>query len=462
MIRTVLMAAASAMVLGLAACDENGRARVDAPEPAPLAELTAEAADLPFAEPAPVEVYAPDQGYRWAERAYGLQRAVHDTPPDYGFAYGDAEPMVWETQDDWDLYAEPWDGGYRYYYYEPGAAYPYFVRDRDYGYAYDGAGVLIALFGADGRYLPRETVYRYAPTAGRYYVRGRDLRNAGLQARRTQVSEQTWRARAPRVQRGSDRWLQAAREEQSWRAWRERDHDRELARFEPETRRRAATQQAWREREGRLPSVERRDRADAREPREAAQAIRQQQAQDRREQQAAAERTRRVQQAEQQRRAQAEADRRSRSEQQRLAQTEQKRQQQAVEQRRQQQARAEQLRQAQAEQTRKKQDAAREQVRAKQQADAQQAQAEQRRQQQAAQQKQRQQAQAERQRQQQAAQQLQRQQAQAAERRQQQAAQREARQAERAQARAAEAQGQPAAARDRDGGKDRRGPDGKD
>lgn len=322
MTRIALLAAASAMALSLAACDDDGR--IDAPAPAPLAELTTEATDLPFAEPAPVEVYAPDQGYRWAERAYGLQRAVYDTPPDYGFAYDDGEPMVWETEDDWSLYAEPWDDGYRYYYYEPGAAYPYFVRDDDYGYAYDPAGVLIALFDSGGRYLPRETVYRYAPVAGRYYVRGRDLRNAGLQARRVRVSEEAWRVREPRVIRSADPWMRAAREAPAWRGWRERDHDRELARFEREARRRTQARDDRRERPERLdvrPRQEvtseqferRQDRDHARDRREATAAERRhdpapRQARKRDEVQAAHQ-VRKQTQAEQHRRARAEPQR---------------------------------------------------------------------------------------------------------------------------------------------------------
>ena len=397
MIRNALLAAASAAALGLAACDDNRTARVDAPEPAPLAELTAEAADLPFADPAPVQVSGPEEGYRWAERAYGLQRAVYDTPPDYGFAYDDVEPMVWETADDWDLYAEPWDGGYRYYYYEPGAAYPYFVRDREYGYAFDAAGVLIALIDSGGRYLPRETVYRYAPTAGRYYVRGRDLRNAGLQARRIRVTDETWRVQAPRVLRDADPWLRAAREDHGWRAWRERDRDRELARFEAEAKRRRAVEHAWREREDRLVAIDRRDeslearaaaqrqmpaqaerrrdRIEVRDQREQAQAFRRQQQQARVEQQRLAQQAQ-AERAQQHRQAQkAQANQRRHVQQ---AQAEQRRQQQVQ----QQQARAEQQRQAQAEQ-RRQQHAAQQEGRAQQNRQAHQAHAEQRRQQQA-------------------------------------------------------------------------------
>jgi len=241
------LAAASAIALVLGACDDSRR-QVDAPQPAPLAEL-AVMSELPYAEPAPVEYYEPARGYQWAERAYGLQRTFYDAPPDYGLYYDGVEPWAWETADRWSLYAEPWDGDYRYYYYEPGAAYPYFVRDRDYGYAYGVGGILIAVFDSGGRYLPVDVAYRVAPVAGRYYVRGHKLRGAGIQ--RIRVDERVWAVEAPRVTRSADPWLRAARDDSGWRAWRERDQDRELQRFTKETRRREAAAKQWRERTAR-------------------------------------------------------------------------------------------------------------------------------------------------------------------------------------------------------------------
>jgi hypothetical protein len=247
--RMTRLFAAAGMAALVAACDENRRG-VDAPPPAPLAELEGVSA-LPYAEPAQVQYYEPERAYPYAERAYGVQRAFYDAPPDYGFAYDDVSPYVWETADDWALYAEPYEGDYRYYYYEPGAAYPYFVRDHDYGYAYSAAGLLIAMFYSDGRYVPVDVAYRYAPVAGRYYARGRDLRRVGRGAERIQVDDRAWVTDAPRVSRGADPWLRAARDDRRWREWRERDGDRELRRFAVETQRRQAAAGAWRERTAR-------------------------------------------------------------------------------------------------------------------------------------------------------------------------------------------------------------------
>ena len=71
--RMTRLFAAAGMVALVAACDENRRG-VDAPPPASLAELEG-VSELPYAEPARVQSYAPDQAYPYAERAYGLQRA---------------------------------------------------------------------------------------------------------------------------------------------------------------------------------------------------------------------------------------------------------------------------------------------------------------------------------------------------------------------------------------------------
>ncbi|MCR5875067.1 hypothetical protein LRS10_13275 [Phenylobacterium sp. J426] len=244
--RMALLAAAGALALGAAGCREDDRAaRIAVPDPTPAA-LLPEPMALPYAEAAPIAWTAPDAGYRFAERAYGLEQAFYDAPPDYAFDYGGVEPWVWETADNWSMYAEPWEAGYRYYYYEPGAAYPYFVRDGLYGYGFDPSGALITLIGADGRYLPAARFADVAPLAGRYYVHGRDLRNAAAQGRRARVQEAAWIQRAPQVRRASEPWLQAARSDADWRGWREKAGKRELKRFEQEARRRERDAESWR------------------------------------------------------------------------------------------------------------------------------------------------------------------------------------------------------------------------
>lgn len=235
---SLMTAGACALALSAAGCREDDAGqRIAVPDPTPAA-LLPDAMALPYAEAAPVQWTGADAGYQWAERAYGLERAVYDAPPDYAFDYGGVQPWVWETADDWSMYAEPWDEGYRYYYYEPGAAYPYFVRDGLYGYGFDPAGALVALLDADGDYLPADRFYEAAPLAGRYYLHGRDLRNAAVQAQRMPVEVASWTERAPQIRRTSEPWLRAARSDEGWREWRDRKGAREAARFAQEERRR--------------------------------------------------------------------------------------------------------------------------------------------------------------------------------------------------------------------------------
>jgi len=436
------LAAAGAVALALAACDERG-GRVDAPEPPSLAELSA-ASELPYAEPARVDYRAPAQSYAWAERAYGLQRAVYDTPPDYGFEYDGIEPLAWETEDDWAMYAEPWDDGYRYYYYEPGVDYPYFVRDGGYGYAYDAGGILIAVFDSGGRYLPRDDARRFAPAAGRYWMRGHDLRAAAARSRRMPVSEQVWVQRAPQVIRTADPWMRAAREDRAWRAWRERDQDRELRRFQGEAERRGARGRTWRDNADRreVAAIQAQDRGWQRQA--------QAQPEQERRQSARQEQQRQRQQAELQR------DRGQRFAQGERAQVQAQREQQRRQAQHQQRAEQEEMRQ----QTRQRQQAQVQQAQRREVAQQQQrAQREQMRQQgerrrseqaqQAAQQQRAQRDQAQQAQRQQMAQQREQQRAQREQQGRQQAQhQRQAQQ----QARAAGQHAQPAAARERGGG----------
>lgn len=254
-VKVQLVAAASLSVLALAACREDKVETTAALEPARLAY----AENLPAAAPARVSYYEPERGYAWAEQAYDLQRAYYDVPPDYALDYGDYDPWVWETADNGFMYAEPWgDDGYLYSYFEPGAAYPYFIRDDRYGYGFDAMGTLVSLIDAQGVYLPVERYYEVAPLAGRYFVHVRDMRRAAPKAQKIKVVQTAWEQRAPRLRDGGAAWVKAAQTDNSWKAWREKKGDRpardfKIARhdalFAPEARDhgRDASAKAWRE-----------------------------------------------------------------------------------------------------------------------------------------------------------------------------------------------------------------------
>ena len=69
---------------------------------------------------------------------------------------------------------EPVADGDRYYYYAPGEDTPYYVRDPDYGYGYQG-GVLVVVYDRHGRPLPDTDASGRWDEGGRYFRRGQDL-----------------------------------------------------------------------------------------------------------------------------------------------------------------------------------------------------------------------------------------------------------------------------------------------
>ncbi|RAK59747.1 hypothetical protein DJ021_07990 [Phenylobacterium hankyongense] len=231
---TVLMAS-SALALTLSACKIDNRpllARDAAAGPAYGGLPAPGPMDLAYAPPAPVAAYAPPADrYAYARRAYGVDRAVYDAPPAYGFAYGDEQPWAWQTADDSLLYAEPIDNGYRSYYYEPGQDYPYFVRDGSYGYGYGQDGALIALYDAAGVLLSGDRYGQAAPLAGRYWARGYDLRRTSLRAPRIAVDEGRWRERRPQFARAQAAWIGAAQAQPGWRDQGGGERDRPAPQF---------------------------------------------------------------------------------------------------------------------------------------------------------------------------------------------------------------------------------------
>ncbi len=122
---------------------------------------------LPAARPLGYAEAPHDDRYAWIDRANWISDTIGDAPPDYCFDYDGVEPWVWETGDDYLTYAEPIDDGYRYYYYEPGADYPYLVRDPYYSYGYRD-GRIATVYDRQGRYLAVAEAQRQAEAASRY------------------------------------------------------------------------------------------------------------------------------------------------------------------------------------------------------------------------------------------------------------------------------------------------------
>ena len=248
-LRPMLFRAAltSALALTLAGCREDAgpdlsqepmfipAAGAEILEPAPAWQ------ELPPAPPAPVgRPVAYDDGYGYAEQAYAMDRAFYDIPPDYGFAYEDAEPWVWRTDDDYMMFVEPISGGYRRYYYEPGASYPYFIRDPDYGYGFDRGGILVTVYNPSGGLLPYDYLDDGAIRAGRYRGRARVLYETAVYERRLPIARETWVSRRPKLVASQRPWMEAAVRQKDWRKYRERHDHREIRKFVGERERRKA------------------------------------------------------------------------------------------------------------------------------------------------------------------------------------------------------------------------------
>lgn len=239
----MLLLAASGLALTLAGCKVDNRPLLARNSAQPVDYAALPQPGLPGAEPYGADAYGgnlpppppplpPARAYPYAERAYGLDRAFYQEAPDYGFAYADEEPWVWQAADDSLMFAEPYGDDYRFYYYEPGATYPYFVRTSDYGYAYDRTGGLLALFDAAGALIRGDNYARYYPDARRYWSRGSDLRATYARAPRRAIDPGVWTERAPRIARIEQPWMAAPERQPAWREWRASAGPAVVQRFE--------------------------------------------------------------------------------------------------------------------------------------------------------------------------------------------------------------------------------------
>ncbi|MDQ2878814.1 MAG: hypothetical protein M3R41_07045, partial [Pseudomonadota bacterium] len=138
--------------------------------PATTSKLAPAVAALPTRSIRTVRVANPRDAYAYAEDAYDFGNVVHGAPPDYTFDDNGVEPLAWQGYDNSRTFAEPVDGGYRYYYYRPGEEEPYFIRDPDYGYGYDD-GQLAVVYAHDGAIVPYDDYGPRLDHAGRYLAR---------------------------------------------------------------------------------------------------------------------------------------------------------------------------------------------------------------------------------------------------------------------------------------------------
>jgi hypothetical protein len=203
-------------------------------QPGPLAM------DLPYAPAAPVgPELEPDDGYAYLDRAYFVNDAFADAPPDYGFYYGDDEmPWVWRTDDGFIRMVEFLPYGVRYYYFEPGDDDPFLICDPDYDYAY-ADGDLVAVYDSDGALLPPEDFALHASVAGRELARAQSMfRDSGRE--RQPVAMNSWTAKRAQIASDLGRWKGMESRQPAWRTYHQQHLGAEQAHFAPERFRRAA------------------------------------------------------------------------------------------------------------------------------------------------------------------------------------------------------------------------------
>jgi hypothetical protein len=236
----------------LAACNQNGQT-TSAPTPAaalPL-EMTATTptaiapapmvSNLPPAPPVRVgRLSDPDDTYAYADEADSENEAFGDAPPDYAVDYSGTQPWIWYGDDHSERVAEPLPGGgYRYYYYQPGAQYPYLVRDPEYSYGYD-SGVLVVVYDRYGEVMPPDAYNRRIDAASRILARGAALFLASQQQQHQAIAAANWEARQDRIAADNAAWRQAQAQQRGWAAYHASHAQQEQAQWSEERFRREA------------------------------------------------------------------------------------------------------------------------------------------------------------------------------------------------------------------------------
>src|SRR5665213_1125748 len=220
-------ALALACALSLAACGKKDASTAAADDPLPLTNgpqsAIVAAPDLQALPAAPrpkIVARAQPEGddYSYVDRAYAMNDAIGDAPPDYGFDYRDSHPWVWRSTDRSTRLVEPVSGGYRDYYYQPGADRPYLVRDPQYTYGFSN-GELVAVYDRNSRLLPYHDLDQRDDDAGRILARAVALYDAAMQSERRAVNAANWAAQQAALADERAQWQAEQNQQDSWRAY---------------------------------------------------------------------------------------------------------------------------------------------------------------------------------------------------------------------------------------------------
>ena len=236
----------------LAGCKPGAEQAAAQDAPPPLAALPLTDASAPQAQPGPVAIDLPyaraarlgplldaGDGYAYLDRAYYLNDAFDEAPPDYGFDYtGEEMPWAWRTDDGFVRIVEFLPYGARYYYFEPDEDYPFLISDPDYDYAF-ADGDLVAVYDSSGSLLPPEDLALRAPLAGRELARAEGIYRASGRDQQP-VALASWTAKRNQIASDVTRWRGLESHQPAWRTYHREHLASEQAHFAPERFRRAA------------------------------------------------------------------------------------------------------------------------------------------------------------------------------------------------------------------------------
>lgn len=267
--RLVIGASAGALLLAVAGCnkaaDDAGNTSAAAlpalpatlpmtNAPAPQAALAPPPAAIRSARPIrAVRVADPRGAYAYADQAGYFSQSLGNGPPDYGFDYDGVRPWAWQGYEGSLVFVEPVDDGYRYYYYRAGADRPYFVRDPDYAYGYDG-DQLAAVYGPDGGLVPYADYGPRLGYAAAYLWRAERLFEASRE--RQAISAAAWEAQQDSIIASRERWADNRDRQAGWAAYHAQESAQESHYWAQEAARREADGQrfaAWRQQDFRTP-----------------------------------------------------------------------------------------------------------------------------------------------------------------------------------------------------------------
>jgi hypothetical protein len=253
----IALTAALLGALSLGACNKSDDATVAQADAGPALPLTLSGAAPSVAAPSVdalpaardvsvVRVANPDDEYAYLDDAYYQSDAFEDAPPDYAFDYDGVRPWVWRSANNALEFAEPLGGGYRYYYYQPGAAYPYLVRDNGYAYGYD-RGQLAVIYDSSGRALSAADMAARRDYAGRYLARADALYQASRTAQRQAVVASHWAAGRAEIAAQRAQWSAERSRQNAWRDYNAAHAPQQVAAWQDERARRQQSAQAFNE-----------------------------------------------------------------------------------------------------------------------------------------------------------------------------------------------------------------------